>query len=310
MATRLSNPPGRNPVPAFTLIEVLVVVAIIALLISILLPSLSRAKEMSRRAVCASRLHNIGLGVTEYGMSNKGKIIQCRERRIPIAIDPRQETKETLGNEPDYKLVDWQAAAKKYKIDKVTWECPNREGLFAYEGRPMYNKQGYTKEILEGQGYQVITTEAGDEKEYGFQQWMLGYLYFGGMDEWRVQNFETNKKAPLPVDLNARGHWALAADANIYVQEKTYQGWGLPSRRSLTKIPPHGDRSGFPEGGNVLTMDAAVAWVPATKMWMMNDWHKNKSRKCFWWQQDIGDLAQWHKQKGWKQGIRAGLAQY
>ena len=55
----------------FTLIELLVVVAVIAMLISILLPSLSRARESARAAVCGTGLRDIGIGMstymTEYG---------------------------------------------------------------------------------------------------------------------------------------------------------------------------------------------------------------------------------------------------
>lgn len=50
----------------FTLIELLVVIAIIALLVSILMPSLSKAKNLAKVAVCGSNMHNVGAGANLY----------------------------------------------------------------------------------------------------------------------------------------------------------------------------------------------------------------------------------------------------
>ncbi|MBU0717204.1 MAG: prepilin-type N-terminal cleavage/methylation domain-containing protein [Planctomycetes bacterium] len=54
----------------FTLIELLVVIAIIALLISILLPSLSRARELSKRLVCQSNMKGVGTSCKIYANDN------------------------------------------------------------------------------------------------------------------------------------------------------------------------------------------------------------------------------------------------
>ena len=55
---------------AFTLIELLIVIAIISVLIGLLLPALSRARVMGRRTVALSGLREIGVGLNAYAQAN------------------------------------------------------------------------------------------------------------------------------------------------------------------------------------------------------------------------------------------------
>ncbi len=58
----------------FTLIELLVVISIIALLVSILMPALNKARKQAKQVVCLSNHHQIGLGLTTYAVNHDGKL--------------------------------------------------------------------------------------------------------------------------------------------------------------------------------------------------------------------------------------------
>lgn len=67
---------------AFTLIELLVVVAIIAVLVAILLPAMAQAREQARTALCASQLHQLGVGVQIYAKECDGVVPYCDGQNV------------------------------------------------------------------------------------------------------------------------------------------------------------------------------------------------------------------------------------
>jgi prepilin-type N-terminal cleavage/methylation domain-containing protein len=95
--------PTGFTLPGFTLVELLVVIGIIALLIAILLPALSKARESSRQVACMSNLHQIGLAIKMYSNDNRDHypdvltVGKWWYRRQPGTVDPA-----SLGSRPEW----------------------------------------------------------------------------------------------------------------------------------------------------------------------------------------------------------------
>ncbi|MCC6676155.1 MAG: prepilin-type N-terminal cleavage/methylation domain-containing protein [Phycisphaerales bacterium] len=93
--------PGRA---AFTLLELVVVIAIIALLLSILLPGLARARQAGMLAVSMSNLRQINTGGSAYAQSNAG--------RLPLFITYRRGSSPTPDSGPLEGFCTWSMAGK------------------------------------------------------------------------------------------------------------------------------------------------------------------------------------------------------
>jgi prepilin-type N-terminal cleavage/methylation domain-containing protein len=65
---------ARHPARAFSLVELLVVIAVIAVLTAMLLPALARAREQARQTQCAAQLRQLGQALHLYANANAGSL--------------------------------------------------------------------------------------------------------------------------------------------------------------------------------------------------------------------------------------------
>lgn len=94
---------------AFTLVELLVVIGIIALLVGILLPVMGKARESANRVKCLANLRTLGSATVAYANENKDRLPNDTPADVYVPIYPQV-------------LIDW---ADKYVATPQVFWCPS-----------------------------------------------------------------------------------------------------------------------------------------------------------------------------------------
>jgi prepilin-type N-terminal cleavage/methylation domain-containing protein/prepilin-type processing-associated H-X9-DG protein len=124
---------------AFTLIEILVVVAIIALLVAILLPSLKRVKDTSKDVVCRSNMRQILIGIATYAASARDRFptpAVCYDSYDddPTQIMYRVDPVGVWGYNKANRYSPRKAKQFfRYVQAEQAWICPMDSGTEGYE---------------------------------------------------------------------------------------------------------------------------------------------------------------------------------
>src|SRR3954471_16947270 len=114
MLTRFVRPPPRRCRHAFTLVELLVVIGIIAVLIGILLPVVSAARQRAETTSCMATLRNLGQAMYAYSVEFKGAVPYSYYYDRNVLTSGDRIVGETDGDQKDRGTFVWWSVLRKY----------------------------------------------------------------------------------------------------------------------------------------------------------------------------------------------------
>jgi prepilin-type N-terminal cleavage/methylation domain-containing protein len=244
----------------FTLVELLVVISIIALLLSILMPSLNKVREQGKSVVCAANLHQFGLVFAMYAQNNN-------DRFMPYSY----------YGDPSTSKIDyfWMECLRSYysNIDKLRF-CPSAmktTNLLLGTAKTAWQ---FKFKGLNGQ-------KINDYGSYGINCWILNAKspasklyavppfndpsYF-----WCSPGASGASNIPLLLDAGWVDGWPLESDRPPVDGGGTYGVGSTGMSRYCIDRHSNAINSSF--------LDISVRKIPVTELWNLK-WHRNFQQK-------------------------------
>lgn len=220
----------RSSYSRFTLIEILVVIAMIAILVGMLLPALNRVKAMARSTDCVNKLKNLGVGLALYMDENQ---------RIPQRYTWQDNYAATA--------IEWQKMITEsyLNIKQKSWDATMTTD--SGRGKLVCKEVKFPDRRLDGSdmgaaySYQLNSafSELGSRTVASVKKPSIAFLVGEGWPEKNIFNYYIYVRDNQPENLhfqNRHGNHANVLYADIHLGSvNTYQvHWqNIPDRASL-----------------------------------------------------------------------------
>ncbi len=232
---------------AFTLVELLVVIAIIAVLMAILMPALQRVKKQAKESICLSNLHQWSLCMTMYMDDNDG-----------------------LFSEDELNMGGfWQCVLRPYYTDIGELRCCPQAMKPAVPEGGGYGSSGSTFLAWGVFNDTVRFAEPGDYGSYGLNGWLYSGRPFVPPEKnyWKgYHNVPQPSNVPLILDCLWIDGWPSPTNAPPTAGDgRVYGNVSMMGRFCINR------HNGFVNGA---FMDVSVRKLGLKELWKLK-WHRN-----------------------------------